>query len=418
MDLWRSIAGMVEVELTSADLYGTLNDFQQDGSTVFRLHQTGALSVSFCISRTKLKRLRVNAHKKGDKVEVLHHYGLFWKYKALLRRPVLLFGIMILAVLTLFIPTRVLFIEIEGNKGLPSRMILEQAQFCGIYFGASRNEVRSERVKNALLQHLPQLQWTGVNTYGCRAVISVQERQTTPDEDPSGSVSSIVASRDGVITEMTVVQGTPVCKVGQSVQKGQLLISAYSDLGLQIHAERAMGEVFAQTQRSLKTIFPAERKVKTERSGCDRSISMILGKKRINFSKGSGISHTTCDKMYSEYYMTLPGGFRLPIAIAVEDRTCYDLESTTKEDTDQIEQSLRGFSYSYVCSQMIAGRIDAGTQMLSCIDGVYCMIGKFACYEMIGITHLEEDLVDHEADRTYRQRRTSRGPDRSIRLIR
>lgn len=38
-------------------------------------------------------------------------------------------------------------------------------------------------MKNALLSAIPELQWAGVNTYGCRAVISVRER-TLPERKP------------------------------------------------------------------------------------------------------------------------------------------------------------------------------------------------------------------------------------------
>ena len=36
--------------------------------------------------------------------------------------------------------------------------------------------IRSEKVKNSLLQRIPQLQWAGINTDGCVAVISVREK--------------------------------------------------------------------------------------------------------------------------------------------------------------------------------------------------------------------------------------------------
>ena len=92
----------------------------------------------------------------------------------MLFRPVLLAGLGILFLLAMYLPSRVLFIRVEGNMQIPDRQILAAAEECGIRFGASRREVRSEKVKNALLSSVPQLQWAGVNTAGCVATISVR----------------------------------------------------------------------------------------------------------------------------------------------------------------------------------------------------------------------------------------------------
>ena len=79
-------------------------------------------------------------------------------------------------------------------------------------------------MKNALLQQIPTLQWAGINTDGCVATISVREKTVQMQQDVRYPVISIVAVRDGYITQMTVTAGSAGCKVGQSVEKGQVLI--------------------------------------------------------------------------------------------------------------------------------------------------------------------------------------------------
>ena len=90
---------------------------------------------------------------------------------------VLIIGLMLLLFFSVWLPSRVLFIEIQGNDTLSAQSILEEAKDCGIIMGASRRFVRSQQVKNTLLDKLPQLQWAGVETIGCVAVITVRERQ-------------------------------------------------------------------------------------------------------------------------------------------------------------------------------------------------------------------------------------------------
>ena len=221
MNLWNSLAGMVEVELTSADPEGTLAAAAEKNIAVFSVTRKEALVMHLRVFRRDLPALRKLCEKRGDRLSVRRTLGIYWTLKRFLARPVLVLGIGLLLFLTLFLPTRVLFVRVEGNSALPDRKILEAAETLGIRFGASRRGVRSERIKNALLGAIPELQWAGVNTRGCTAVISVRER--TPEEkagEEENRVGSVVAARDGVVVSCTVLEGTAKCTPGQAVRQG------------------------------------------------------------------------------------------------------------------------------------------------------------------------------------------------------
>ena len=66
---------------------------------------------------------------------------------------------MLLAVL--YAPSRVWFVEVEGNETVPARKILLAAEECGVKFWAKSGEIRSEQVKNQILNLVPELQWAG-----------------------------------------------------------------------------------------------------------------------------------------------------------------------------------------------------------------------------------------------------------------
>ena len=163
--------------------------------------------------------------------------------------------------------------------------ILSAAEDCGIVFGASRRRVRSEKTKNALLSAIPQLQWAGVNTSGCVATISVRERTEAVQAEDSKFIQSIVAIRDGYVLSATVTEGTGLVIPGQSVQKGQILISGYTDCGICIRAEGAAGEVMAQTSRELEAVMPAKYDQRTQNREVRKHYSLLIGKKRIKLWK-------------------------------------------------------------------------------------------------------------------------------------
>lgn len=394
MNLWKSIAGMVEVELTCASMEQALDAIRQENISVFKVVPVSDLTVGFRIYRKDYSSLQKMAKRKGYNLKITEHRGIYWKGKAFLYRPVLWIGIALLIFSAISIPRCVLFVQVEGNEHIPDKLILEAAENCGIRFGAAREQIRSEKVKNQLLSAIPELQWAGVNTKGCVAVISVRERIITERMSPETTVSNIVADRDGIILNCTASSGTLVCGEGQAVVEGELLISGYTDCGLIIQATRAEGEVYAQTMRNLMVVSP--RKWVSVRDDHIEigAISLLVGKKRINLWKDSGIWDSTCGRMYKEYFLTLPGGFRLPLAL------CVDIGIQRQESLSEYNQgsNLEEYARSYLCSQMVAGTILR--ESVSVSEQTDCLVlqASYICSEMIG--RVQSELIGEQHGKT------------------
>ena len=378
------IRSLLTAEITGADIPASLRSLTEQGITLLCTVFQNDLTVQVTLLRSDYGKFRKICEKRGDRVNILTHRGIYWKARDFLGRPLLLLGCLLLVFAVLYLPSRVLFVQVEGNRRLPDRQILEMADTCGIGFGASRRAVRSEKMKNALLQAMPQLQWAGVNTKGCVAVITVRERTIPEQLSASDGVSHIVALTDARIVSCTATRGNLLCAPGQAVKGGQILISGYTDTGLTIRAEGAEGEIFGQTRRGFRAVTPAFTG-STRRNGARmKKYSLILGKKRINLWKDSGIWDATCDRMYEEYYITLPGGFRLPAALAVE---WYDDWDLTPREIPQAEAEalLMGTAEAQLMECMIAGRIISRETSVTGKDGLWVLAGEYRCVELIGI---------------------------------
>lgn len=391
MGLWKSLAGSLRVSYTTADVAEALTAIHHAGLSLYKMEQTDELTLIMTIDRRDYKALQKLANRRGDRLRVLARKGFYWHGKVMLGRPVLLLGMVMLFTLAAFLPTRILFVRVDGNVSIPSRLILEKAEECGIGFWASRRDVRSEKMKNELLSAIPELQWAGVNTSGCVATITVRERTPAEQVADQTGVSRIVASRDGVIQQCTVLHGNALCKVGQAVKAGEVLVSGYTDCGISIQATRAEAEIFALTNRNLTILTPANYDFRDTQIHQEKKYSLIIGKKRINFYKGSGILGSSCVKMYSENYVTLPGGFQLPIALVTEVWSYYDCESVC-QDSEVVEEKLLGYAQDYLETQMVAGRILSEEIELTDAGDVYIHTGQYACLEMIGQVRSEEIL--------------------------
>ena len=383
MNIWNSMSGMLTVEITSAEPESLFDSLACSEITVSSICKKTDLVYQVRIFRRDYQQVSQIVRKRADSLTVIQRQGIYWFLKDLRMRPLLISLFLFLLILTLYLPTRVLFIEVTGNQTVPSMQILDAAAECGIHFGANRNRVRSEKLKNELLAILPQLQWAGINTYGCRAVISVTERAGTENKQETNYVTNIIADQDAYILSATVTTGTGMVKPGDSVTKGQILISGYTDCDFYIQASRATGEILAQTNRSLTVMTPEAYDKVSSITDTKYRISLLIGKKRINLWKDSRISDAGCGRMYEEYFFSLPGGFRLPAAICIDRYFSYELQKAVWQKTNAL-QALQKFSDDYLNLQMTAGQILHKMQNTVQIEGAYLLKSDYVCSEIIG----------------------------------
>ena len=403
MGFYRSVSGMIRVKITTADIPGCLQTVEREQIPAASIYAGNEVTLELTIHRKDLIKLRDLCRKKGYQIETVTRKGVYWLLPVLLKRPVLIIGMVILIALGTVVPSRILTIDTEGNEAVPRRCILEQAEQCGLKFWTDRRSVRSEQIKNALLETIPQLQWAGVNTYGCKAVITVRERSSSEADDDLPPVCHIAAAQDGVIYSCTVTGGSQNCTVGQAVQTGDILISGYTDCGLAIIAERAQGQILAQTRRFLHSITPKNCRMQSESGRQEVRLGLHIGKKRINFYKGSGISGGSCDKMYSKYVLTLPGGFALPVALLKETTVYTNLTEAVIENP---EQWLENFAEVYLSGMMTDGAIIRKSETLKHQDGIVQLDGVYDCIENIGTVQDEKiGEFNGKTDGTDRKRR-------------
>ena len=170
---------------------------------------------------------------------------------------------------------------------------------------------------------------------------------------------------------------------------GQVLISGRTDFGFCTKVSRAEGEIYAQTKHDLSVIAPFEYTAKKEYLATEKIYGLLIGKKRINFTKGSGISGACCDRIYVDYYITLPGGFQLPFGYFLNVIKTY-VPLTFSSLSDGCEKSTMEAARQYLLTQMVSGRILKEQTAVCYQNGVCYLSGRYVCSEMIGRVQYEE----------------------------
>ncbi len=373
--------GKYTVKLTSAELEKVLTRILQTGIQISNLTKVDEVSCAFSLSRRAFSSANRIAVRNNGELEIQNRKGIYWNFIPILSRPFLLLCIFLLFFASAWIPQRILFVQIQGNKEIDTETIRSVAAESGVEPGAMRKELRSEEIKNYMLEKIPQLSWMGLNTNGCVAVISVSEK-TNGLIDHAAAPGNVYAGTDGLVERITAVEGIAQCGPGDAVAKGQILIAGARECGQVLMQTRASGEVIGQTKRSLHAVLMEDTLTKQVTGNFNWHISLILGKKRINLWKDSGICHSSCGRMYKEYWFALPGGFPLPVCLAVE---CAQQWEEVDGISNDRKEFLSTFADGYLTSAMDSGQIlDQKINVFQSGD-LWHLEGEYLCREQLGV---------------------------------
>lgn len=357
------------------------------------------ISVIVTIRYCDYARVKTMLDANGIRHILINEEGFSWKISRFITHPVLVAGMFLYVLLAVLLPGKILFIDVAGNQTVSDKQILEYARVCGVSFWCSARHIRSEQFKNKMLMQMPQLEWVGVNTKGLVATIHVDEREVNENKNvkPSG-ISSIVAMRDGIVSKIQVSAGSQYVRIGEKVNQGDLLISGYTNSDRVITGTNAKGEVYAYTNRDYVFVFPEPTYGKGPVCDQHECFSLKLGKLIINFCDHSRIPGAICDKMYSEKYWELPGGYVLPVSLIKQRYVVREKVINRASSTAQPEEWMSVCARQYTKSQMVAGEILNMNRRIEKKSDCCILLGSFSCNEMIGKTTCEEIIVDHAKD--------------------
>lgn len=169
------------------------------------------------------KRLRPLLKKTGCKVRILKKKGALFVLLEGRRRKGLLAGIALFFLLPYLLSLFVWQIDIQGNTAVSTAEISAILENSGARRGVLKSKIDLSDLERKLLLELKELQWAGIGLDGVRLDIQVVERLVEPSSPEA--VTGLVAAKDGLVVDLLVLAGEARVEVGDTVQKGQVLIA-------------------------------------------------------------------------------------------------------------------------------------------------------------------------------------------------
>lgn len=253
----RYLLGYVEFKVTGGFIERFLNMCNLNSIKMWDLKISNSSLVGFTDIKS-YKKMHTYAHRSGNVVKIKNKFGLpfithRYKYRVGLVAGFVIF-VAIISLLTRFVWS----IEVEGNKDIPTETIIEFFDDQGLSQGTNIDRLNLEALQSEAMSHFKSISWIHINTYSGKVVIEMREAVALPKQVDPDEPYNIKATVDGQIVKMTVFSGYPMVQVGDSVIKGDLLVSGIKDgekTG-NTYYKHANAEVIALTEREITAAEP------------------------------------------------------------------------------------------------------------------------------------------------------------------
>lgn len=222
------IKGYVCIEVSGQFSEKFLNLVIKKGITVSNINRVGINKIYLKIYIKDFIKIKNAAKISSCKIKISKREGIHfaaWKYK---KRIILLLGIAISSLLVYTMSNMIFTVEIKGNKNIKTEYINELLKDNGLKPYVFNNIKGSEIAKKIMSQNT-NIAWVGIEISGSKAVVEVVEKPDVPVVYDPNMEYNIVADTDGIISHFYLKRGFAVVKQGDTVKKGQLLVSGVTD---------------------------------------------------------------------------------------------------------------------------------------------------------------------------------------------
>lgn len=184
----------------------------------------------FCmkIAKADYESLDEIVNKTGVKVDILQKYGL----------PFLLMGknnrifymvFLCLAITLVFVTNLFVWeIEYEGNYSITKEQLGDFLKEYDVDEGMPKSKVSYEILEENLRKEFPIIKWCSVALSGNTLFVRIEENSLLKEDEQVSMdfvYSDIVAEEDGIVKSLMVRNGLAMVKIGDTVTKGQILVT-------------------------------------------------------------------------------------------------------------------------------------------------------------------------------------------------
>ena len=376
--LIRLVFGYVRIVIEGDNPEILINRIISEGITIWSVERKG-IKIFLNISFKDYKRIRKIRSTLSERlrVRIIKKFGLPILIKQVLVRIGVVIGVLLVLLINAFMSNFIWMIEVNGANAINSKEILAACNDYNIQEGVFSQSIDTYNIAQSIAQKFDKIAWISINIEGSKLTVNISEATNSEDNTKP---SNIVAVTDGVIESINYTSGTKSVQIGQTVRKGEVLISGVSAIGDKTKYVASSGTVIAHTQRTLTTkVNKLYRYRVCNDTTIHRKVLEVFNIKLPLYLKGVNSDYSS----YSTSSKIKLFGKEIPIGTSsrcfIESNYIYKT-LTESEAIDiaksEIEEQLRKLNIEKITKQEI---------IVTSNDKYYSVVFSAQCLENIGI---------------------------------
>ncbi len=273
--LWNYFSGYVMISVEGLSLEKFLNLAAEGNVKLWNVRRLSYIKMSACVSRAGFHKLRACLRGlKNTRIHIETKHGAPFRLSFLRFRKALVFGSVLFSAALITAAMFVWEVRVVGNERVPESVVLHAVYFSGARRFVLRRDLDMLAIASAANAADERIAWAGAKLEGARLIIEVVESAKEPrllEEGPA----DIVAIKDGVVGEITVLEGVARVTKDSAVRQGDVLISGTIEHEWAgARQVRARGEVLGRVWYEGSARIGAYRVV-PKRTGKERVVTRI-----------------------------------------------------------------------------------------------------------------------------------------------
>lgn len=209
---------------------------------------------SFFIFRKDFLKLKKLRKKAGIKVKIISKHGFPVIIRRYRKRYGIIVGCLLFVVLLNVMSAHIWHIEIIGAKDTDTNEIINCLEKLGVGNGVKTNTLNTDYLKQKLILSFENLSWASLNIQG--SVLNVNISEFDNEITQKNIPCNLIAKSDGIIVKMNIHSGKGVVNIGETVTKGQVLVSGIkNEKGINSFIV-SEGEIFASVPDKITIEIP------------------------------------------------------------------------------------------------------------------------------------------------------------------
>jgi len=331
--LFRFITGFISITVEGYFVERFINMCSTKGIKIWGIKRKKSGLLECNISIKDFKRIRNISKKSKCKVKIQRKEGFNFILNKYKKRKVFVVALLIIALLIIINSMFIWNIELICEGEIDRNELLNQLSVLGVDVGKSKFDINTKEIENQIRLLRNDIAWIGIEITGTNLRVELVKSVEKPEIINENEYCNIVSDYDGIITKISVKNGTALVKENDIITKGQLLvIGMIEGKHVEDKCVHADAEIEAKVWKTFKKKIYLTSREKQKTGNEENKFQIEIKNFKINLYKND-TNFKMYDKITTESNLKIFSNFYIPIKIIKNNY--YEVENIEKVITKQ-----------------------------------------------------------------------------------